>query len=76
MIPADDVSPHEQRCDNAQDGNSDGPEAGEQQIHITSDKNVRSENAHNVSMLMLDRPHVLEVHALKSVRVTFYREKG
>jgi hypothetical protein len=65
MIPADDVRPHERRRDNAHDGNSDEPEAGEQQIHTTSEMNVRSENVQKVGMAMFDRPHVFEVHALK-----------
>ena len=29
--------------------------------------NVQSENVHNVGMIMFDRPHILEVHALKKV---------
>jgi hypothetical protein len=73
MIPAGDVRPHERRRDNAHDGNSDDPEAGGQQIHTTSEMNVRSENAHDVSMVMVDRPHVVEVHALKKSGLFFHR---
>ena len=76
VIPADDVRPHERWRDNDHDGNSDDPEAGVQQIHITSEMNVGSENAHNVSMVMFDRPHVVEVHALKKVKVDFLQRKG
>jgi hypothetical protein len=76
MISAYHVRPHERRRDNAHDGNSDDPEAGEQQIYTTSEMNVRSENVHNVRMVMIDRPHVFEVHALKKVRVIFLQRKG
>ena len=76
MIAAGDVGPHERRRDYAHDGNGDDPEAGEQQIHTTSEMNVRSENAHNVSMVMSDRPHVVEVHGLKKVRLIFLKRKG
>jgi len=76
MIRADDVRPHERRRDYAHDGNSDDPEAGEQQIHTTSEMNVRSENVHKVGMIMFDRPHVVKVHALKKVRVDFLRREG
>jgi hypothetical protein len=71
MIPADHVRPHERRRDNTHDGNSDDPEAGEQQVHTTSKMNVRSANVHNVGMVMFDRPHVVEIHTLKTVRVYF-----
>jgi hypothetical protein len=75
-VPTDDVRPHERRRDDAHDGNSDDPEAGGKQIHTASEMNVRSENAHNVSMVMFDRPHVVEVHALKNSVLFFYRKKG
>jgi hypothetical protein len=38
--------------------------------------NVRSENVHNVGVVMFDRPHVVEVHTLKKVRVKFLQKKG
>ena len=76
MIRTGNIRPHERRRDNAHDGNGDDPEAGEQQIHISSEMNVRSENIHNVGMVMFDRPHVLEVHALKKVRKIFLLRKG
>jgi hypothetical protein len=76
MITADHVGPHEPWRDYAHDGNSDDPEAGEQQIHTTSEMNVRSENVQNVGMVMSDRPHVVEVHALEIVRVIFLQKKS
>ena len=54
VIRAGDVRPHERRRDNAHDGNSDDPEAGEQQFHTISEMNVRSVNVHNVGMVMSD----------------------
>jgi hypothetical protein len=75
MISADHVRPHERRRDNEHDGNSDDPEAGEQQIHTTSEMNVRSENVQNVGMVMFDRPHVVEVHALRKRQGNFSSEK-
>ena len=76
MICVNHVRPHEHRRDNAQDGNGNDPEAGEQQFHTNSEMNVRSENVHDVGMVMFDRPHVFEVHALIKVRVIFLQSKG
>lgn len=43
---------------------------------IPSKMNVRSENVHNVGMVMPDRPHVVEIHTLKTVRVDFLQRRG
>ena len=38
--------------------------------------NGRSENVHDIGMVMFNRPHIVEIHTLKKVRVDFFREKG
>jgi hypothetical protein len=48
---------------------------GSNKFITTSEINVRSENVHNVGMVMFDRPHVVEVHALKKVSVKFLQRK-
>lgn len=37
---------------------------------------MRSENIHNVSMAVIDRPHVFKVHALERPQARFGREMG
>jgi hypothetical protein len=63
VVCADDVRPHERGRDYRHDGDSDDPETGKR--FIQSQRRIGMNDVHNVGMSVMDRPHVVEVHALK-----------
>lgn len=69
MIYADDVRPHECRRDDQQERDSDDPETGNQFKRLQ--RWIESEHIHNVTMAVMDRPHVFEIHALTELRLVF-----